>query len=777
MTVALAACGGGGGSGDDSVTSDGNDGGTLPTPPATGSAFTLVAANDLGMHCADLDYQVFSILPPFNVVHAQVIQKGTASSAPRLLDAGTVTVRYAATSNPADPAGADSINTSSQNLPGVFKGNFWTPSDEPLPAGTAGFGSNYSLGGLTYAALYPNAPLAGSLLDPPLDLSTLCGDPAATRDCPSALALFEPLPVDTGLPVPDLARFWPDSGAPVAELFQQSMPGLNNTAQTFARFDQELPFFVDFPFGARLDNLNWFAADGIPVLPVDDAGRGNAYPLMKVTAVANADQQQLASLDIVLPVASEADCQNCHVEPLDCLDPQLPAQLQNDQCNGSAVSQTSFVVATLDEAPGATAEQQLLNAAKTNILRLHDAKHGLAYRNWDSTGQLAPMPCDAATDATDPDCLANQTPIQCARCHYTPALDLLQTGPLDEPEQALHGRQQSWHISMSRAMHGHHGSLPPFQGQPLFPTMPAPQGRNPLQAEQVLEQTCYQCHPGKRTRCLRGAMFAGGVVCQDCHGDMQQVGNDFTLRVDSSNPGDFVLDGSLRVPWASEPACQSCHTGDAAHPNHPAGAIVADDGIRLLQAFSTRTITVPGVTGGVMVADMIRSPESRFAENRALNSNGETVDVLYRLSTGHGGVMCEGCHNSTHAIWPNANPAANDNIAAQQLQGHNGTLVECVTCHAAGSLGLTLAGPHGMHPVNDALWNRRHEDIAERNLERCKACHGQQLEGTVLSRMAATRTLQCDDEGGACGADGRITLARGEQVSCDLCHGNPLFDD
>jgi len=769
--LSLTACGGGG------STSDSTQDGAIAADPSQ-RAFTVVAANDLGMHCADLDYQVFSILPPFNVVHAQVIQNGTSRNEPRILTNRDVIVSYRATSNPTDPAGPGSSNTSSQNLPGIFKTNFWSASGKNLPVGVPGFGNDYSRGGLTYAPLYPNAATAGALLDPPLDLSGVCADPANLVNCPSALALFEPLPADTGLPVPDLLRFYPRSGAPVAELFQQAMPGLTNTPQTFARFDHELPFFVTFGFGSRLPDVNWFAADGIPIMPVDDVGRSNAYPLMQITASNASTGNQLASVDIVLPVASEADCQNCHVDPLDCLDPRLPAELQSDQCNGSAVSQTPFAVMDIDAAPGNTIEQQLLNAAKTNILRLHDAKHGASYRNWDTDKNLAAMPCDASTDPDDPACLANQTPVQCSRCHYTPALDLLQTGPVDEPEQALKGRQQNYHISMSRAMHGHHGSLPPFEGKALFPPMPAAQDRNPLDAEQVLSETCYQCHPGKRTRCLRGAMFAGGVVCQDCHGDMEQVGNDFTLRVNSDNAGDFVLDGTLRVPWASEPGCQSCHTGDASQPNHPAGAIVAEDGIRLLQAFSTRHITVPGVSGSVKVASIIKSPGSRFAENSATNSTGDTVDVLYRLSKGHGGVMCEGCHNSTHAIWPNKNAAANDNIAAIQLQGHSGTLIECTACHAAGSLGLTLDGPHGMHPVNDSHWNEEHEEVAEHNLGQCKSCHGQLLEGTALSRMAATRTLKCDDEDGfACGRDERITLTKGTEVSCDLCHENPLFDD
>ena len=773
LLLGLAGCGGGQ-SEDDESEETRTDSEFSPSNPTT-PAYTLVAANDLGMHCADLDYQVFSILPPFNVVHAQVIKTGTRNTPPRILDNQSINVTYAATASVNDPAGANSINTTSLTLPGVFKGNFWTDSGVALPFGTPNYGANYSLGGLTYAPLYPNVALAGALLEPPQDLTSLCLDPGNLQDCPSALSLFEPLSVDVGLPVPDLLRFYPVSGDPVAELFQQAMPGPSNTPQTFARYDHDLPFFVQFGFGSRISGINWFAADGIPIMPVDDAGRTNSYPLMQVSATDNQSGQTLASLDIVLPVASEADCQNCHVDPLDCLDPRLPASIQSDQCNGSGVLQTYFNVVDIDSAPGDTIEQKLLNAAKMNILHLHDAKHGSRYRNWNANKELVAQPCDISTLPLDPNCLGEQTPVQCSRCHYTPALDLLQTGPTDEPEQGVRGRQQTYHISMSRAMHGHHGSLPAFNGKELFPPMPGPAGRDPQLAGETLGETCYQCHPGKRTQCLRGAMFAGGVVCQDCHGDMQQVGNDFTIRVSSDNPADFVLDGSLRVPWAFEPGCQSCHTGDATQLNHPANAIVADDGIRLLQAYRTRQISVPGVTGSVKVADIIKSPASRFAENQNINASGQTVDVLYRLSKGHGGVMCEGCHNSTHAIWPIRHPLANDNIAATQLQGHAGTIIECTTCHAAGSLGLTLDGPHGMHPVGDARWNEEHEKLAENNLDQCKSCHGSQLQGTVLSRMAVTRTLKCDSDSNRC-INERITLTKGTEVSCTQCHKNPLFD-
>ncbi|WP_419649687.1 hypothetical protein, partial [Thiolapillus sp.] len=45
-----------------------------------------------------------------------------------------------------------------------------------------------------------------------------------------------------------------------------------------------------------------------PWLAADDAGRWNAYPMMRIQALNSSTV--VASTDIVLPVASEADCQN-----------------------------------------------------------------------------------------------------------------------------------------------------------------------------------------------------------------------------------------------------------------------------------------------------------------------------------------------------------------------------------------------------------------------------------------------------------------------------------
>jgi hypothetical protein len=299
--------------------------------------------------------------------------------------------------------------------------------------------------------------------------------------------------------------------------------------------------------------------------------------------------------------------------------------------------------------------------------------------------------------------------------------------------------------------------------------MPAPgPNRDPQLVKQLLNKTCYQCHPGKRTQCLRGAMFKGGVVCQDCHGGMPQVGNDFSGGMSPGNRWPAAANLNKRVPWASEPACQACHTGDAM--DNLVGQVnvpVASDGLRLLQAYTLKVgLDANGNPDGTQVAQVTQAVNKRFAESES----------LYRISKGHGGVMCEGCHGSTHAIFPNPIDAANDNVAARQLQGHAGTVIECTTCHEAGSLGVTLDGPHGMHPVGDLTWNKKHEDIAERNKNACRACHGRTGQGTVLSRLATDRTLICKDAKGSwCSAKGQqVHIAAGTEVGCANCHKNEL---
>src|SRR5512133_3314742 len=78
------------------------------------AAWRVVGWSELGMHCMDGDFSVFSILPPYNTIHAQVIDGNG-----RLVKSSSgITVTYEAV---ADATG--SINTTS-----IGKTNFWTYS-------------------------------------------------------------------------------------------------------------------------------------------------------------------------------------------------------------------------------------------------------------------------------------------------------------------------------------------------------------------------------------------------------------------------------------------------------------------------------------------------------------------------------------------------------------------------------------------------------------------------------------------------------------------------
>ena len=133
---------------------------------------------------------------------------------------------------------------------------------------------------------------------------------------------------------------------------------------------------------------------------------------------------------------------------------------------------------------------------------------------------------------------------------------------------------------------------------------------------------------------------------------------------------------------------------------------------------------------------------------------------------GHKGVACEACHGSPYAIWPIEDPDANDNIAAIQLQGFAGTIIECSVCHND-TLPLTMGDPHGMHNVNDQEWNMNHRTFFFNDRDSCIACHGIDLEGTVLSKTAVDRILIA--KGGA-----EISVPKGTLISCSMCHSNPL---
>ncbi len=687
-----------------SINSTSQNRSTSPTAAVSEQAkvantnFQVFSNNDLGMHCEVADHRVVSLLPPCNVLHGQVVQKGKK---PQILTNSTIDLLYSAVSNPNDP-----LLVAAAQVP-IEKTDFWDPNLNT--ADTIEFDG--------YNPLYP----------------------------PGILAAFQLAP-DVGIPFPDVERLYLGDGKLVAD--QQKMPGISdpynaNVPQSFNRFNTDFPFFMSFPFGHVLKGVNWFAAEGIPITPTDDFGRYNPFPLMRVQAVdktgslAGTKGAVIASVDAVVPVASEITCYKCHASAQDGgggLAACIPGVDANCTTQGSAYSRTAFQIATAaDDRSVYSADIKREWAVANNIVRLHDALNG-----------------------TD---LKEATPVVCQTCHYSPAIDIAQVGPKGTDDSDGNGRSQKIHHTNSRALHAFHGALG------VFPTMPPASDPQRLDTNgkpvvndfvrTTLENSCYLCHPGKTTHCLRGAMFNGGLVCQDCHGNLPQIGDDFSEGFSSATPFPGGMSAGKRIPWANEPGCQSCHTGDAtdnltADPN----VIPARDGIRLLSAYRTNDPS----------AKPIVAANRRFAENVA--DSGE--QILFRASKdSHSKLSCQVCHGSPHAEWPVVGSAgsdiANDNIAAIQLQGHDGVIIECTACHTAPP--DKMNGPHGMHAVGQT-WVSQHPTWAKRDKNSCRVCHGAKGEGTVLSKIRADRSISL--------FSGRRTLANGSLLTCSVCHRNPL---
>ena len=76
--------------------------------------------------------------------------------------------------------------------------------------------------------------------------------------------------------------------------------------------------------------------------------------------------------------------------------------------------------------------------------------------------------------------------------------------------------------------------------------------------------------------------------------------------------------------------------------------------------------------------------------------NADQNQTLYRHSTGHGGLYCEACHDSTHATATSREP--NDAIKFIALQGHAGSLGECSVCNASTPQGQFTNGT-GVKPL------------------------------------------------------------------------------
>jgi hypothetical protein len=305
--------------------------------------------------------------------------------------------------------------------------------------------------------------------------------------------------------------------------------------------------------------------------------------------------------------------------------------------------------------------------------------------------------------------LTLRQPYLCAECHYSPIADPDGVGPI--------GDYQLRRNPLSISIHAWHA---------LDRSRQLPTGGTQALIPENGEASCKICHGGEQPY-ARGPMHEQGIFCQDCHGGLMAVGK-----------SPLVGAAELRVPFADEPRCESCHTGDE----------VSHDGSALVQRKAYED------------GDPFATP--RIAINRRF---AETPGTLYRSSLGHGGMTCISCHGSPHAEWPVSSDETHDNDIANQLQGHPGSIVECTACHAGG-LALTTNGPHGLHNVNDPGWVANHGSYFTANEAACQACHGLDLGGGRLSRTAAPRSFELPD-------GTVVSYTEGQGVGCDDCHAMP----
>ncbi len=405
---------------------------------------------------------------------------------------------------------------------------------------------------------------------------------------------------------------------------------------------------------------NWFEADGIPIINYDDNNVTNYYPMVQVYAKDSAGLV-LASAQIVLPVSDEMDCAKCHA-------------------SNSVRDDAKPIV-------GWENSSDALKDYKLNILALHDQKHLISQTDLDTLKGMG-YNYNSSLLAT----AKAGTPILCASCHSSNALGTAGVGDAKPLTQALHSR--------------HANVIDPSNGLALNSSL----NRN----------SCYSCHPGAQTECLRGAMGAAKdssgnqiMQCQSCHGTMSDVGN------------------SGRTGWLDEPNCQVCHQGAERY------------------------------TSALVNGSMRSVLDTRFATTPNVPASGRS---LYRFSTGHGDLQCSSCHGSTHAIFPTSH--AQDNVQSEQVQGHSGTIAECTACHTT-TPSTTTGGPHGMHTVGQD-WIRSHKDVAERNAAQCASCHGSDYRGSVLSKTFSARSLS---------VEGRTkAYTKGQMVTCYDCHNGPRGD-
>ncbi len=738
---------------------------------------------------------------PYNTLNAQVYRKARL---PVLLTDQEVRLAYTASTNPFDPVGGGSINTTSQNWPlnsdlgvpsplsesGIQKTDMWElfkdRPDSEKAQGYEAFNFLYLFNWWVYGTegdhtIHPDEGIR--IQNPKNTWFTFPGSEPP------------PLPLSD-----DHGRYMPGRDHPYGE----------NKARDFT---------------AYFANLGWHTARNIPVTDIDDAGRVNPYPLFRVEVGNKQDNAKLASTDAAVSSGKDLHCRGCHAKGKIAANDQLDWTQYQDAYHSSMEYKDcpSFIRNCSKEFHppefsdakdrNGNPSSNLFDQEYAAILNL-TSTHEFYDAVYDHVSMLGAL----GTDGT----VSDDAPMNCNNCHGSMAAYEFGATVNTNPGKQ-HGDGQIFYPRLSFAVHKFHGQLQrdpadpnkilretggrPLRWDPakganpngLFPAVDAQGNSLPM------EQNCLRCHAGHREPLYRDRHVTAGTTCQDCHGDMLAVG------AANAKPKPGPEGFAQRVDWYDQPDCGSCHTGNG-NQGKAGGNGYFSAGV-LKRAFDSHDLSA-----------MSRAPESRrfavrerppaevFYQNwldadwSTRNSVLTLTQPLYRESRdAHGNVACGACHGGAHELWPNRDPKANDNVTALQLQGSAGPILECSVCHTqdafaqladldAGAFmqkadGLPadsgiLGGPHGMHPVNDpSWWSQAHGDTTPisdgtyyggwhdnvyrkpgvNGEDQCAACHGEDHKGTRLSKTPVD--LKFAVKGGKV-----AKWKAGEIVGCDRCH-------
>ncbi|NJD05628.1 MAG: cytochrome C [Methylococcaceae bacterium] len=756
-----------------------------------------------------------------------------------------VGLRYSAGSNPSDPAGRGSINSTSQNWPLAQNGKAGVTLKDALIQKTdrwetfdrtENLADGYVSVNWMQAAYYDYDWASALPVIPDEGIFHGCKhdatDPKDAENYAACEAKFM-TPIN-----PDHGRYMPGIAAPYS----------NNDPQPFSRYDAQ---------------AKRFEANMIPLTGVDDRGRVNPYPILRVEAVqkdanGSATETVKARADAVVSAGSDFHCRECHEKGKIAAKPNTQKQQEGlppytedafhstafaswwDQANppDKKLSEPLFktVAADFGGDPDSVFDQEY--AASFNFSSLHDFYDEMYFTDYMLNGVTS----DGKVTA--------DSPHPCYGCHYTAQASVpFNRAGWDMPGWDINSYNYAPNYSV--AIHRFHGQLQwnadktdiQRESSGRYKRWDWSQGPNNKKSTSLfpifeddgktqlpMEENCNRCHAGHREQFYRDRMYTAGVSCFDCHGDMLAVGQAYPK--DLPNHPDrktSQANDDYRQPWFDQPDCGSCHVGsgnvgqDAKNGFFSAGVRkrAFDDSdwsatpraVDLKDPDASRFAVVPNYQLDFPVVFMVFGPtQSDPTQDYNLFYNANTP--LFREGRdSHGNVPCAACHGAAHAIWPNRNPSANDNVTALQLQGHTGTILECGVCHTAdsfkakadldGGIYMTdlpadsgvLGGPHNTHPINDPFWWKNaegdtansdgstiggwHNNYAvnpgKNEEDQCAACHGNDRKGTRLSKTPVDRTFDFSDLDWptlrAAGFKSKVVkVAAGTPIGCNTCH-------